>query len=102
MKILAEAPGRYAQGYFVYDSHKSGAETISHLRFGTAPIRAPYLIRHADFIACHKFDFLRQARRARTRRSPGATFLLNAPYGPAGGVGRAAATGAEADHRPAS
>ena len=60
VKILAEEPGRYAQGYFVYDSHKSGAETISHLRFGTQPIRAPYLIRHADFVACHKFDFLKR------------------------------------------
>lgn len=58
VKILSEAPDRFAQAYFEYDSHKSGAETISHLRFGTAPISAPYYIRHADFIACHKFDFL--------------------------------------------
>jgi pyruvate-ferredoxin/flavodoxin oxidoreductase len=81
VKILAEAPGRYAQGYFVYDSHKSGAETISHLRFGTTPIRAPYLIRHADFVACHKFDFLKRLDVLGVARK-GATFLLNAPYGP--------------------
>ena len=81
VKILAEAPGHYAQGYFVYDSHKSGAETISHLRFGTSPIRAPYLIRHADFVACHKFDFLRRLDVLGTARE-GATFLLNAPQGP--------------------
>src|SRR5271166_2312414 len=58
VKILAEDQGRYAQGYFVYDSHKSGAETISHLRFGDAPIAAPYLLQSADFIGIHKFDFL--------------------------------------------
>ncbi len=81
VKILAEAPGRYAQGYFVYDSHKSGAETISHLRFGTRPINSPYLIRHADFVACHKFDFLKRLDVLGVARQ-GATFLLNAPYGP--------------------
>ncbi len=81
VKILAEEPGRYAQGYFVYNSHKSGAETISHLRFGAAPIRAPYLIRHADFVACHKFDFLKRLDVLATARE-GATFLLNAPYAP--------------------
>ena len=81
VKILAEIPGHYAQGYFVYDSHKSGAETISHLRFGTSPIRAPYLIRHADFVACHKFDFLKRLDVLGTARE-GATFLLNAPQGP--------------------
>ena len=81
VKILAEAPGRFAQGYFVYDSHKSGAETISHLRFGTRPINSPYLIRHADFVACHKFDFLKRLDVLGTARQ-GATFLLNAPYEP--------------------
>jgi pyruvate-ferredoxin/flavodoxin oxidoreductase len=81
VKILAETPGHYAQGYFVYDSHKSGAETISHLRFGTSPIRAPYLIRHADFIACHTFDFLKRLDVLGTARA-GATFLLNAPHAP--------------------
>ncbi len=81
VKILAADPGRYAQGYFVYDSHKSGAETISHLRFGEEPIHAPYLIRHADFVACHKFEFLHRLDVLETAR-PGAVFLLNAPSGP--------------------
>ena len=73
VKILAEDPGSYAQGYFVYDSHKSGAETISHLRFGNAPIAAPYLLQSADFIGVHKFDFLQKQRCARcgeARRAP--------------------------------
>ena len=81
VKIIAEDAGRYAQGYFVYDSHKSGAQTISHLRFGPDPIKAPYLIRAADFVACHQFSFL-------TRQdilgiaAEGAVFLLNSPWGP--------------------
>jgi len=79
VRILAAARGRYAQGYFVYDSHKAGAETISHLRFGKHPIRAPYLIRHACFIACHKFEFLNKLD-VLGAAVPGATFLLNAPY----------------------
>ncbi len=79
VKILAEDPGRYAQGYFVYDSHKSGAETISHLRFGNAPIAAPYLLQSADFIGVHKFDFL-QKMDVLARALPGATVLINSPY----------------------
>ena len=79
VKILAEDPDRYAQGYFVYDSHKSGAETISHLRFGDAPIAAPYLIQSADFVGVHKFDFLEKRDVLATAR-PGATVLINAPY----------------------
>ena len=81
VKILSEAPGRYAQAYFDYDSHKSGGETTSHLRFGTQPIAAPYLIRQANFVACHKFDFLRRIDVLGKVR-PGGTFLLNSPYGP--------------------
>jgi pyruvate-ferredoxin/flavodoxin oxidoreductase len=81
VKILSEAPGRFAQAYFEYDSHKSGAETISHLRFGTAPISAPFHIRHADFIACHTFDFLFK-RDILGAANSGVTFLLNSPYGP--------------------
>ncbi|WP_407687865.1 pyruvate:ferredoxin (flavodoxin) oxidoreductase [Mycobacterium sp. HUMS_1102779] len=81
VKILSRAPERYAQAYFEYDSHKSGAETASHLRFGTQPITAPYLIRHADFVACHKFSFLTK-RDVLGAAVPGATFLLNSPYGP--------------------
>jgi len=81
VKILAEEEGRFAQGYFVYDSHKSGAETISHLRFGGEPVRAPYLIRQASFVACHKFEFLEKLD-VLGAAAPGATFLLNAPQPP--------------------
>jgi pyruvate-ferredoxin/flavodoxin oxidoreductase len=81
VKILAEAEDRHAQGYFVYDSHKSGAETISHLRFGRHPIAAPYLVRHANFVACHQFDLMRKLDVLGPALA-GATFLLNAPYGP--------------------
>jgi pyruvate:ferredoxin (flavodoxin) oxidoreductase, homodimeric len=79
IKIIAEQAGFYGQGYFVYDSKKSGAVTISHLRFSPEPIRSAYLLDQADFVACHhfvfldKYDVLEQA-------APGATFLLNAPY----------------------
>ncbi|MCB1498033.1 MAG: pyruvate:ferredoxin (flavodoxin) oxidoreductase, partial [Bauldia sp.] len=79
VKMLAEDPDRFAQGYFVYDSHKSGAETVSHLRFGREAIHAPYLIRHADFVACHRFELLRKLDVLGAAR-PGATFLLNAPF----------------------
>jgi pyruvate-ferredoxin/flavodoxin oxidoreductase len=58
IKIIGENTDLYAQGYFVYDSKKSGARTVSHLRFGPEPIHAPYLIRQADFIGCHQFTFL--------------------------------------------
>ncbi|MCG6856898.1 MAG: pyruvate:ferredoxin (flavodoxin) oxidoreductase [Salaquimonas sp.] len=81
VKIIAEDAGRYAQGYFVYDSHKSGAQTVSHLRFGPNPIRSPYLIRSANFVACHQFHFLEKIDVLRLA-APGATFLLNSPYGP--------------------
>lgn len=81
VKIIAEDSGRYAQGYFVYDSHKSGAQTVSHLRFGPNPIRSPYLIRSANFVACHQFHFLEKTDVLRLA-APGATFLLNSPYGP--------------------
>jgi len=81
VKIIAEDAGRYAQGYFVYDSHKSGAQTVSHLRFGPRPIRSPYLIRSASFVACHQFQFIQRADVLRLA-APGATFLLNSPYGP--------------------
>ena len=83
VKILSEAPDRYAQAYFDYDSHKSGAETISNLRFGREPIESPYLIRHANFVACHKFSFLNKLD-ILTSALPGATFLLNSQYGPDG------------------
>ncbi|HUC60681.1 MAG TPA: pyruvate:ferredoxin (flavodoxin) oxidoreductase, partial [Alphaproteobacteria bacterium] len=81
VKIIAEEAGLYAQGYFVYDSHKSGAQTISHLRFGPQPIHAPYLIERANFVGCHQFHFLARQDVLRLA-APGATFLLNSPYGP--------------------
>jgi pyruvate-ferredoxin/flavodoxin oxidoreductase len=81
VKIIAEDAGLHAQGYFVYDSHKSGAQTISHLRFGPHPIRAPYLIRQANFVACHQFNFVERTDVLRLAAG-GAIFLLNSPYGP--------------------
>jgi pyruvate-ferredoxin/flavodoxin oxidoreductase len=81
VKIIAEDPAMYAQGYFVYDSHKSGAQTISHLRFGKRPIRAPYLLESADFVACHQATFLDRIDVLRLA-ADGATFLLNTPHGP--------------------
>ena len=81
VKIIAEDPAMYAQGYFVYDSHKSGAQTVSHLRFGKRPIHAPYLIESANFVACHQASFLGRIDVLR-QAAPGATFLLNIPYGP--------------------
>ena len=80
-KIIAEDAGLHAQAYFVYDSHKSGAQTVSHLRFGPRPIHSPYLINSANFIGCHQFHFLNRLDVLRTA-APGATFLLNSPYGP--------------------
>ena len=81
VKILSEKPDRYANGYFEYDSHKSGGETISHLRFGKSPIQAPYLVRHANFVACHKFSFLEKLD-VLGAALPNGTFLLNSPFGP--------------------
>ncbi|MBM2840971.1 MAG: pyruvate-ferredoxin/flavodoxin oxidoreductase, partial [Bacteroidetes bacterium] len=81
IKIIGEDTDNYAQGYFVYDSKKSGSTTTSHLRFGPRPIKSSYLIERANFIACHqwffleKFDVLKNA-------VPGATFLLNSYFGP--------------------
>jgi len=79
VKIIAEDAGLFAQGYFVYDSHKSGAQTISHLRFGPEPIQVPYLIAQAGFVACHQFVALQRQDLLRVA-APGATVLLNAPY----------------------
>ena len=81
IKIIGENTDLEAQGYFVYDSKKSGSQTVSHLRFGKNPIRAPYLVREADFLACHKFNFVQKVDMLRYAK-PGATFLLNSPYGP--------------------
>jgi pyruvate-ferredoxin/flavodoxin oxidoreductase len=79
-KIIAEEAGRFVQAYFVYDSKKSGAVTVSHLRFGDDPIEAPYLIEEADFVACHQFRLLDRVDVLEKAR-PGATFLLSSPYG---------------------
>jgi pyruvate-ferredoxin/flavodoxin oxidoreductase len=79
VKIIAEDPAMHAQGYF--DSHKSGAQTISHLRFGREPIRSPYLIESANFIACHQASFLDRIDVLRLAVE-GGTFLLNTPHGP--------------------
>jgi pyruvate-ferredoxin/flavodoxin oxidoreductase len=81
IKIIGEDTPNYAQGYFVYDSKKSGAVTISHLRFGPRPIRSTYLIGAASFVACHQFNFLERLDML-SAAQPGATFLLNSPYGP--------------------
>ena len=69
IKIIGEETDNYAQGYFVYDSKKSGSVTISHLRFGPRPIRAPYLISQASFVACHQFCVPGALRRAQVRRA---------------------------------
>jgi pyruvate-ferredoxin/flavodoxin oxidoreductase len=76
VKILGSGERSYAQGYFVYDSKKSGAQTASHLRFGPEPIRAPYLIGQASFVGCHQFGLIEQGEVLR-RAAPGATLLLN-------------------------
>ncbi|MBL8324024.1 MAG: pyruvate:ferredoxin (flavodoxin) oxidoreductase [Rubrivivax sp.] len=81
VKIIGENTPLNAQGYFVYDSKKSGAITVSHLRFGPKAIDSTYLIRRADFVACHQFEFMEKLDVLELAR-PGATFLLNSPWGP--------------------
>jgi pyruvate-ferredoxin/flavodoxin oxidoreductase len=79
VKILGEDPARHAQAYFVYDSKKSGSETVSHLRFGPAPIKAPYLISQAGFVGCHQARMIGR-HEVLERAAPGATVLLNTPH----------------------
>ena len=79
IKIVGEVTDDYVQGYFVYDSKKSGSLTVSHLRFGENPIRSTYLINAANFIACHHFNYLKKYDVLKDAEH-GATFLLNAPY----------------------
>jgi pyruvate-ferredoxin/flavodoxin oxidoreductase len=79
IKIIGEETDNYAQGYFVYDSKKSGSITVSHLRFGPQPIRSTYLITRANFIACHQPTFLDRYEMLRSL-VPGGTFLLNTPF----------------------
>jgi pyruvate-ferredoxin/flavodoxin oxidoreductase len=81
IKIIGEETDNWAQGYFVYDSKKSGAVTISHLRFGPQPIAAPYLVSDASFVGCHQHSFLDRYD-VLEYAAPGAVFLLNTSWGP--------------------
>ncbi len=81
VRIIGVGTDLYAQGYFEYDSKKSGSVTVSHLRFGPEPIRSTYLVEEADFVACHQFGLLDKVKVLDVAK-PGATFLLNSPYGP--------------------
>jgi pyruvate-ferredoxin/flavodoxin oxidoreductase len=80
-KIVGDVSGRYAQGYFVYDSKKSGSMTVSHLRFADRPIRSTYLVSDAHFVACHQIGLLDRVDVLSVAR-PGGTFLLNSPHAP--------------------
>jgi pyruvate-ferredoxin/flavodoxin oxidoreductase len=79
IKILGSEQNLNAQGYFVYDSKKSGSQTVSHLRFGPRPIQAPYLVQHASFVGCHQFTLLDKVDML-SLAAPGATLLLNCRY----------------------
>jgi pyruvate-ferredoxin/flavodoxin oxidoreductase len=81
VKIVGENTPLHAQGYFVYDSRKAGSVTTSHLRFSPRPIKGSYLVHKANFVACHQFHFLERID-VLSMAVPGATFLLNSPYGP--------------------
>ncbi len=81
IKILGEMPGTYAQGYFVYDSKKSGSRTVSHLRFGPRPIESPYLVSKAGFIGCHHWSILERMDVLEFAR-PGTVLLINSHFGP--------------------
>ena len=81
IKILGDEQNLHAQGYFVYDSKKSGSQTVSHLRFGPEPIRAPYLVRQASFVGCHHFGLLDRVD-VLGRAAPGATLLLDCAHPP--------------------
>ncbi len=81
IKILGSREGTFAQGYFVYDSKKSGSRTVSHLRFGPAPIRAPYLVSQASFVGCHHMSILERVDILEFAK-PGGTLLINAPFRP--------------------
>jgi len=81
IKILGDAANLHAQGYFVYDSKKSGSQTVSHLRFGPRSIHAPYLISAASFVGCHKFGLIEHDE-VLDRAARGATLLLNASHDP--------------------
>ncbi|MCW5943981.1 MAG: pyruvate:ferredoxin (flavodoxin) oxidoreductase [Fimbriimonadaceae bacterium] len=81
IKIIGEGTDFYAQGYFVYDSKKSGSVTVSHLRFGPNPIRSTYLVQKASFVAVHQFGLMFRYP-VLDQAAPGGTVLINSPYGP--------------------
>ena len=99
IKIIGENTDLYAQGYFVYDSKKSGSQTVSHLRFGPEPIRAPYLIESANFIACHQFELVDKIELL-TNAAKGADVPAQQPVPGRRGLGPSAAPGAGHHHRP--
>ena len=79
IKIIGDTTDGFAQGYFVYDSNKAGSQTVSHLRFGPEPIYSTYLLNSADFVACHKYNFIEKYD-VLEKAKKGGTFLLNSPY----------------------
>ena len=81
IKIIGEDTDNFVQGFFVYDSKKSGVLTVSHLRFGPQPIQSAYLVNKADFIACHVWAFIERYKTL-AAAVPGGTFLINAPFPP--------------------
>ena len=98
VKIVGENTPLHAQGYFVYDSKKSGSITVSHLRFSSQPIHSPYLISRANFVACHQFGFLDRID-VLEHAEPGATFLLNSHYRAGRGLGEAPGRDPGTDHQ---
>ncbi len=98
IKIIGEETALNVQGYFVYDSKKSGAVTTSHLRFSKQPIRSTYLISRANFVACHQFSFMERLDVLKAAE-PGAVFLLNSSIRAGRSLGQSAASGA-GDHHP--
>ena len=100
IKILGAEESLHAQGYFVYDSKKSGSQTVSHLRFGPRPIRAPYLISQASFVGCHQFGLLERAE-VLDRAAPGRDAAAQLPTPAGRRLGRARAPGPGADPRQA-
>ena len=89
-EIVGAGTDLHVQGYFVYDSKKSGSMTVSHLRFDEEPIRSTYLVSRANFVGCHQFGLLDRVD-VLDVAEPGATLLLNSPYGPDRRVGAPAA-----------
>ena len=101
IKIIGENTDNYAQGYFVYDSKKSGAMTVSHLRFGPQPIKSSYLVSKANFVACHQWIFLERYDML-SSLVDGGVFLLNSPFRQRRSLGSPAARSAAATDREES